>query len=1204
MKIQFRGRRSGGFALIITLALVVLLTLIVVGLLSLSSVSLRSSANGVAMATARSNARLALMLALGELQRSAGPDQRVTARADILDAKIANPQITGVWESMEIKATAPPSPADYKMPAKDGKFKAWLVSCPDPEISRTAAFAKAAATSPVTLWGKGTLGDKAVASGSVNATKVPLSTSVKTPSTGALAWAVLDEGLKARINTPYTDGATTAAAKTAQLGAGERPGVEFIDGLSGLERSLFIKDKPPFATIEKGISRLNYGLAAQALGKTTREALQAVTHDITTQSLGLFTDTAHGGFKQDFHLLTNTAALPSNYRDSGIYASLLGMNKSLVQSDPTWASLRDFSRLYRDKLLSSGGVPYLTLQTPSAAGTVTNGNASLNLAPPAGVVLLPTIAKVQMLVSLIGRDLYGGLPEVVGNRPLTAVEKSIGIHGPQEGQFRSTRFDYDLHLLYSPVVTLHNPYNVALEFTSMRVEFVHLPFAVQIFRNDIAQSSGLVPLETMYADNESGSQNKTFGMNLKTKTNGAPGTTTFRLMPGEVKMFSAYIDPNRTYAQDLAQRKFWDIYVSTQITDNIDAIPGWRGDGIGFDCDWVTGGTQVSTAADDGHWASCLGLAWDDKIHVLFAPLSTSYSNNKFVVQMSATVGSSSKCVTAIEMDYEKPTGLEDFMKNNGSTTMPIRYPKQTAVPNYILGIDLVDRSTKAIKDLSHVKPFALISAQAKNTSGGRDATMVDGHLATKPWCFAHANVGASTQKVITDHSANFSHEIDLQLLESGTANLLQVDPQDRSNFISGNTGTHGTKFGLQYDIPLAPLQSFASLNGANPGGSSGYLPRFAQPIGNSWAHPLISPSHLMEVKSGGNYLDHSFLLNLAFYDSFYFSGLADQSGKFGSGKTTATLATDFAAGNSLDDPRLLLHLPDSRPASGLAAEVIKSDAYTSIAGWQLMEGPFNINSTSVLAWKAMLASIHDSQAIYNMLDKTNNTSKFASLTVPTAGKQNRISRFRLPASTSAAEGADLRDGYWLGPREYSDDQLKSLAQSIVNQVRLRGPFLSMAEFVNRRLGTDNTAQCGALQQAIDDSGLNKGIAAAADAGFEIPAAQVSSYKYLNPTAGSGSSYQGGPGYLSQADLLNVLGNAATARSDTFTIRGYGEARDASGKITAHATCEAVVQRFPEWVDPADPVETAPAKLQSKANKTFGRRFLITSLRWLNSGEI
>lgn len=66
-----------------TLALMILLTVLAVGLLSLSSVALRSSTRNEDMALARSNARLALMIALNELQRCAGPDQRVTATADL-----------------------------------------------------------------------------------------------------------------------------------------------------------------------------------------------------------------------------------------------------------------------------------------------------------------------------------------------------------------------------------------------------------------------------------------------------------------------------------------------------------------------------------------------------------------------------------------------------------------------------------------------------------------------------------------------------------------------------------------------------------------------------------------------------------------------------------------------------------------------------------------------------------------------------------------------------------------------------------------------------------------------------------------------------------------------------------------------------------------------------------------------------------------
>ncbi len=72
-----------GFALVITVSLMILLTVIAVGLLSLSTIALRSSTKALAMDTARQNARLALVLAIGELQKHAGQDQRITATADI-----------------------------------------------------------------------------------------------------------------------------------------------------------------------------------------------------------------------------------------------------------------------------------------------------------------------------------------------------------------------------------------------------------------------------------------------------------------------------------------------------------------------------------------------------------------------------------------------------------------------------------------------------------------------------------------------------------------------------------------------------------------------------------------------------------------------------------------------------------------------------------------------------------------------------------------------------------------------------------------------------------------------------------------------------------------------------------------------------------------------------------------------------------------
>jgi type II secretory pathway pseudopilin PulG len=100
-------RERKGFALITTVTILVLLSLIAIGLLSLSSVTVRSGSAELAQLEAKANARLALMLAIGELQTHLGPDQRVSAEAGILDQTpetlsiegVYHPHWTGVWST-------------------------------------------------------------------------------------------------------------------------------------------------------------------------------------------------------------------------------------------------------------------------------------------------------------------------------------------------------------------------------------------------------------------------------------------------------------------------------------------------------------------------------------------------------------------------------------------------------------------------------------------------------------------------------------------------------------------------------------------------------------------------------------------------------------------------------------------------------------------------------------------------------------------------------------------------------------------------------------------------------------------------------------------------------------------------------------------------------------------------------------------------
>ena len=211
-------------------------------------------------------------------------------------------------------------------------------------------------------------------------------------------------------------------------------------------------------------------------------------------------------------------------------------------------------------------------------------------------------------------------------------------------------------------------------------------------------------------------------------------------------------------------------------------------------------------------------------------------------------------------------------------------------------------------------------------------------------------------------------------------------------------------------------------------------------------------------------------------------------------------------------------------------------------------------------------------------------------------------------------------DQAYSGYRVLSQTEIRALATEIVTQVKRRGPFRSLAEFVNRTLPNHGSpsassdwetyAMKGALEAAIEDAGINERfrdemVLAASHGNFDEEL-KTAVDKPGGSTSAAGPAASHAPGYLTQADLLSRLGPCLSARSDTFRVRVYGEVVDASevayDGIDSHSRCEAIFQRLPDVAELA----VAPPGSSSNHKDWSGlhRKFALVGFRWLRDNEI
>lgn len=270
-------------------------------------------------------------------------------------------------------------------------------------------------------------------------------------------------------------------------------------------------------------------------------------------------------------------------------------------------------------------------------------------------------------------------------------------------------------------------------------------------------------------------------------------------------------------------------------------------------------------------------------------------------------------------------------------------------------------------------------------------------------------------------------------------------------------------------------------------------------------------------------------------------------------------------------------------------------------AGAFLVDGAFNVNSTSQKAWEAALGSIHLYDWKYRVNDDAspitlkhveNAVFRFShtadrSYTHPYSNGSARITNY--PEATQSQRERwyrqhwqpDWAAAFTVGARQLRDgdnsegiDDVADLAAQIVAKLKLRGkPYESFEAMLND----------GLIQEAIDDTRINT----------------VSNRIYSEESSFLKKFPRYCPSFVTQADIINVLAPYAQVRSDTFIIRSYGESVDPlTGEINGKAWCEALVQRLPtphgepvvaEYLNPSDPM---------------GRKFEIIEFRWLNENEI
>ncbi|MDB4544557.1 type II secretion system GspH family protein [Akkermansiaceae bacterium] len=1206
------GKR--GFAVVATLTVMVLLSLLAIAFLSLATVTVKTSSQDRAEEEARANARMAMMLAMGQLQREMGPDQRVSAQADLLSEKegfVANPHWTGVWKTIQRDGNPVVIRDDETgglIDTRDSRTSpaqtrvTYLVSGNESGLGGQEGLNYEAKDpivgEQVQLVGMGSAG--AEKRSYVSVPKVGLFEG--TQKRGGYGYWIGDLGVRANLRSlnPYRE--SQGLEKNLPFLSGMNSSIEVMEGLSGASLELNEETK----------RLLMSDRSLDMVGANGAQWRKDHFHAATIYSQGVLADVRDGGLKGNLSSFLNQdqdvepLKIAGKEEIPGLSASgnLVGYaNKDdarrrrgswelsrFRKTSPKFGLLRDWARLGEEIDIDALPVAARTpksepdFSTPDAlVGSSQNLNpATLSSFDHAGVS--PVLVEGSMFVTY-----------------------SIHLNPP------GSPFKYNIRSHTFPRVVLWNPYNVALSLDeSMAMIQVN---GRRGFRTDAWTRTGAGrEIFLGYASWLSwGGRNP--------------------LVEGEITKSSSYNDAyTGSYYFKLSE-------TTIKPGECLVFLPDHAAE---YDGENLANNTLSPSAGYDpalNYYQSASeyggGMNWYPKFF-WYAPSDAWFGDEGQTVQgddsqmILKTLGDSPEVspedfdvleqVAAVSCSLQYGAGKEPseaWYHDRGAPGSGVRMEfLELANPQITLPPDRRTRQGYRMRWFrEHDSHLAIFGNPLRDQPEFWDESPIGSwnvraaYAARSPFDNLAGNVGDSSS------SGPWFFGLYSKDLYDEAVGWEDQTPVRR------NGENHGNPFGLPnegadkyilFDVPRKGLGviSLAQFQHAKLS-ECVWHPSYA--VGNSLVDPRLGldgmestvPKLTSEERDVGGFAkdaigwsenkergqskeawaefgrgffldmpeedylvyDLSYELNHTLWDRYFLSSGSERE------------LRRFAE-NPQKDP-----LPNARMRALTGADGDDLVDFHRAAKSLLLDGAFNVNSTNVEAWKAVLSANRGEDGL----------TPFPRV---------------LGGNLEEFQGNDSdEESVWSGRRLLGDVEIASLAEAIVQEVKERGPFLSMSDFVNRRLQSGDHGKSGVLESAINNAGINGQLDSSSSFAIENETSLVD-YDHpdhiedstrMEQTLKPQSKAWGAAGYLTQADLLQAIGGSLSVRSDTFVIRTYGESISGNGKVQARAWCEAVVQRVP---DPVRPDASGLNPEHETGMPNFGRRFVVQSFRWLSPHEI